>query len=226
MKLKCQAACANCPPYSHDGKFQPDNATITRFLPDLNRCAKCIAYASPSLPDLQDDLIQIASITLVEKGPAFNPEHKSNASFGTFIRPRICTSLINAKRKEVKHYERECPVPYYTAPDAPEALNAEYERDISLMPTALALNNVPDPDAESLEERVIWDIFVADFENALPQLLEKLTDRERQVFAYLRKDMPNCAIAAALNLSSPRVSQLIRQVEQKLRRACQSLKII
>ena len=226
MKLKCQAAGANCPPYSHKGKFHPDNATITRLLPDLNRCAKCMAYEPPSLPDLQDDLMQIASITLVEKGPAFNPEHKSNASFGTFIRPRICTSLINVKRKELKHYARERPVPYYTAPDAHETLNAEYDSGISLMPTALALNNVPDPDAERLEERAIWDIFVADFESALPQLLEKLTERERQVFACLRKDMPNCDIADALNLSSPRVSQLIRQVEQKLRRACRSLKII
>ena len=222
MKLKCQAAGANCPPYSHDGKFQPDNATITRLLPDLNRCAKCMASEPPSLPDLKDDLMQIASITLIEKGPAFNPEHKSRASFGTFIRPRICTSLINAKRKELKHYAREHPVPY-TAPDEHESLNAEYREAISLTPIPLVLNNVPDPDAEPLEDRAIWDLFVSDFENALPQLLEKLTERERQVFACLRKDMPNRAIADALKLSSPRISQLIRQV---VRGACQSLKII
>ena len=58
-------------------------------------------------PSFRDDFLQVASITLLEKGPAFNPEHESRASFGTFIRPRVCVSLMNAKRKELRHQGRE-----------------------------------------------------------------------------------------------------------------------
>ncbi len=174
--MKCQLVGANCPPYSHKGEFRPNNATITGFLPDLRRCASCIAYGSPSLPAFRDDLIQIASITLIEKGPAFNPTHESGASFGTFIRPRICVSLINAKCKELKHHARERSESYMD-PDIDEALNQndKAKRDIDL------ISNVPDANAECFVDRLIWEISVANFEKVLPQLLEALTQRERQV---------------------------------------------
>ncbi|MDE0314626.1 MAG: sigma-70 family RNA polymerase sigma factor [Candidatus Poribacteria bacterium] len=221
MKLKCQLAGAKCPPYSHEGEFQPDNATITGLLPDLRRCASCIAYGSPSLPAFQDDLIQIASITLIKKGPAFNPLHESGASFGTFIRPRICVSLMNAKCKEVKHHVRECSECYIRS-DFDETLNqnGNYERDIDL------ILNAPDANTECFVDRLIWEISVANFKKVLPQLIEALTHREQQVFACIREDMSNCDIAKLLKLSPPRISQLVRNVEQKLRKECQTLGLI
>lgn len=106
MKLKCQSKGAKCPPYKHQGIFRPDDETLKRFEPDLKRCATCMSYTPPQLPSLQDDLLQIARITLWKKGAAFNPEHKSRASFGSFIRPQICGHLMNAKRKELKHLSR------------------------------------------------------------------------------------------------------------------------
>ena len=221
MKLKCQLKGANCPPYSHKGKFQPNNATITALLPDLRRCANCIAYDSTSLPAFRDDLLQIASITLIAKGPVFNPKHESGASFGTFIRPRICVSLINAKRKELKHQARECS-DCYTKPDVDQApcQNDKDERNIDF------LLNVPDVNAECFVDRLIWEVSVANFEKVLPQLLEVLTQREQQVFACIREDMPNCDIAKVLKLSPPRISQIARNVEQKLREACQRFGLI
>ena len=99
MKLRCQCKGANCPPFKHNGVFYPDNETIKCLLPDLNRCADCMACVAPTLPYFRDDLLQIASLTLFEKGPAFDPGHESRASFGTFIRPRICVSLMNADEK-------------------------------------------------------------------------------------------------------------------------------
>ena len=107
MKLRCQGEETNCPPFKHNGVFNPSNENIKRLLRDLNRYANCTAYVAPKLPSFRDDLLQIASITLFEKGPAFNPGHESRASFGTFIRPRICVSLMNAKRKELRHQGRE-----------------------------------------------------------------------------------------------------------------------
>ena len=221
MKLKCQLKGVNCPPYSHSGKFQPNNATVTALLPDLRRCANCIAYESPSFPAFRDDLIQIASITLIAKGPAFNPKHESGASFGTFIRPRICVSLINAKRRELKHQARERSACHTEAEDN-VALNLK-DKDKGNVDFML---NVPDANAECFVDKLIWEISVANFEKVLPQLLEALTQREQQVFACIREDMPHNDIAKNLKLSRPRISQLTRNVEQKLREAFQRYGLI
>ncbi len=107
MKLRCQSKGTNCPPFKHNGTFYPDNENIKRLLPDLNRCADCMAYVAPTLPYFRDDFLQIAAITLLEKGAAFDPAHESRASFGTFIRPRICINLTNTRRKEFIHHGRE-----------------------------------------------------------------------------------------------------------------------
>lgn len=219
MKLKCQLTGAKCPPYSHKGEFQPDNATITGLLPDLRRCASCIALEPPSIPAFRDDLIQIASVTLIKNVPAFNPTHESGASFGTFIRPKICGNLINAKHKELKRYVRECPESYIPS-DTNGELNPEDERNINF------ILNASDANAECFVDRLIWEISVANFEKVLPQLLEALTHREQQVFACIREDMSNYDIAKLLKLSPPRISQLARKVEQKLRQECQKFGLI
>ena len=219
MKLKCQLAGMKCPSYSHKGEFKPNGATITGLLPDLRQCASCIAYESPSLPGFKDDLIQIGAITLLRKGPTFNPTHQSGASFGTFIRPRICGNLINAKHKELKYHERECSESYMKA-EVNAELNVEVNRDID------SILNVPDPNAERFVDEIIWKITVTNFEKALPQLLANLTPREQQVFTCIREDMSNCDIAMMLKLSSSRISQLVRSVEQKLRHECQKFGLI
>lgn len=219
MKLKCQLTGVKCPPYSHEGQFHPNDATIAGLLPDLRRCANCIAYESPSLPAFRDDLLQIASITLLKKGPAYNPAHESGASFGTFIRPRICGSLIYAKRKELIHHTREC-TEAYMALNANVKLNSEDERYIDF------IQNVADVNAENFVDELVWEVSVCKFENVLPQLLKVLTHRERQVFTSIREDKPNCEIAKMLRLSPSRISQLVRNVEQKLRKECQRFRLI
>ncbi len=217
MKLKCQLIGAKCPPYSHDGEFHPNNATITGLLPDLHRCANCIAYESPALSAFRDDLLQIASITLIKKGPTYNPTHESGASFGTFIRPQICGSLMYAKQRELKHLSRESPESYMVS-DGNGLLNIEEEIEL--------IENFPDADAENFVDELVWELSVANFEKALPQLLKALTHREQQVFSYIREDIPKCEIAKMMNLSPPRISQLARNVEQKLRDACQRFGLI
>lgn len=161
MKLRCQLKGAKCPPFKHNGVFHLDNQTVKRLLPDLNRCANCMAYAAPTLPSFRDDFLQIAAITLLEKGPAFNPAHESRASFGTFIRPRICVSLTNARRKELIHHGRERLKPI-GASDTHNTADPETDTDIAFMP------NVPDPTTESFVDALIWDILIANFERALP----------------------------------------------------------
>ena len=167
MKLRCQSKGTNCPPFKHNGIFYPDNETFKRLLPDLNRCADCIAYVTPTLLSFRDDFLQIASIALLEKAPAFDPAHESCASFGTFIRPRICVSLTNARRKELNHQGRERLQPI-GASDRHNAADTEADTDMAFVP------NVPDPTTESFVDALIWDISVTNFERALPQLLNEL----------------------------------------------------
>ena len=214
LKLRCQSKGANCPPFKHSGIFNPNNENIKRLLPDLNRCANCTAYVAPTLPSFRDDFLQIASITLLEKGAAFDPAHESRASFGTFIRPRICVSLMNAKRKELRHQGREQLEPT-NGWDTHETADIADDTAIASIP------NILDPTTESFIDALIWDISIANFERMLPQLLNELTPRERQVFIFIREDMRNADIAEALQLSPGRISQLTNQVETKLKQACQ-----
>lgn len=219
LKLRCQSNGANCPPFKHSGVFHPNNENIERLLPDLNRCADCAAYVAPKLSSFRDDFLQIGSITLLEKGPTFNPEHESRASFGTFIRPRICVSLMNAKRKELRHQGREQLVPT-NGWDMDEIADTAEDTAVASIP------NILDLTTESFVDALIWNISIANFERTLPQLLNELTPRERQVFIFIREDMRNADIAEVLHVSPGRVSQLTNQVETKLKQACQKFGLI
>ena len=206
MKIKMSIPRYKCPHYKHQGVFHSDDETVKKILPDLNWCANCTAYANPQCPDIRDDLLQIASVVLVEKGPKFNSLHQSGASFGTFIRPQICGILRNAKEKELLHSRRE--LPYVDkASDLYGDVDAEANRDDGWLP------QVPDLKSE-FEDELVRDI---SFRETLPKLLQMLTPRERDVFARLRENQQNYEIAEALNLSESRVSQLVTQVTQKLR---------
>lgn len=212
MKLRCQYPGIKCPRYKHHGVFHADDETLKRLLPDLNWCANCTAYANPQCPDIRDDLLQIASVVLVEKGPKFNSLHQSGASFGTFIRPQICGILRNAKEKELLHNKRE--LPYGTEEsDLYGDVDAETNQDFGW------LQQVPDLKSE-FEDELVQDI---SFRETLPKLLQTLTRRERDVFACLRENQQNYEIAEVLDLSESRVSQLVTQVTQKLRNAGQRL---
>lgn len=212
MKLKCQLPNAKCPPYQHEGPFVADNATLSRLRPDMKRCAGCIAFHSPQCPDFRDDLEQFAAMVLIEKGPTYDPSHKSRASFGTFIRPRICLRLMNAKRREVKHRSR---LGLVSAPgDAFAEAKDSTPQGVSVIAT------YPDSGATHFTEAVADAALREDFFAAMPELLTPLTPREREVFQYLRTDASSSAIAASMELSKGRVSQLKKQVIEKLTEAC------
>lgn len=207
-----------CPSYTHAGVFEANNETLIHFERDLNRCAQCAAYENPALPSFQEDLLQVARIILWEKGPLFDPNHEKKASFRTYILPWICGALVRAKKKETQHCQRFMPASSEgnSTDDGSERRSDPQER---LITTAL------DPQSDFVD-RLIWEMWNADFERALPQLLQHLTEREQQVFTCIRADMKQIDISERLNLSTPRVSQLLKQVERKLRGECQNLGLI
>ena len=212
MTLRCQLTGIKCPAYKHQGIFLPDNETVKSFLPDLTYCAACIANAAPRRADLRDDLLQVASLTLIDKGPAFNPRHESGANFRSFIRVRICGALMDAKEREVRHNTREVPMP-------DEEWESHETSDTVDKPEIESLLQFPDPHAE-FENGLIQNL---SFASALPELLKILTPRERKVFTCLREDRQNHEIAKVLNISKSRVSQLVTQVTLKLTNAAQRL---
>ena len=214
MTLRCQLKGVKCPPYKHQGVFLPDNETVKSFLPDLTHCATCIANAAPRRNDLREDLFQVASLTLIDKGPTFNPGHESGANFRSFIRVRICGALMDAKEREVRHSTREVSMPDEEW-DPNEMSDSADETEIEF------LWQFPDPHAE-FENRLIRDI---SFASVLPKLLKILTPRERKIFIYLRENRQNHEIAKVLNISKSRVSQLVAQVTLKLTNAVQGFEL-
>lgn len=218
MTLKCQWKSARCPPYKHEGVFEATNETLTRFEPDLKRCAKCIAYAKPQLPSFQDDLLQIARVTLCQKGPAFDPNHAQKASFRTYMLPRICGTLTNAKATEIRHYGH-----FIQPPNEADITNGTSE--VSTSPQGVVLSSASYSKGD-FEDTLVWEMWNKDFEQALPLLLKCLTKREQQVFSAIRSNMKQCDISETLGLSRPRVSQLLKQVELKLTRECRHIGII
>lgn len=214
MKLKCHLKGMKCPRYFHQGPFLADNQTLKQFQPDLQQCANCMAYEGPQLPDFRDDLIQIGAITLLEKGPQYQADHDSGASFGSFIRPCICGNLRDARRKELK--QRKC---YFSLNSGKQRENQEENTDIGLF------WDVPDKQAE-FEDKLISELQLNEFESRLPEMLRQLTPRERQIFKLLRTGIQPHDIAKMLSLSRARISQISKKVVQKLNRGCQEFGII
>ena len=212
MALRCQLGTVKCPSYKHQGIFQPDNETVKSLLSDLKHCAACTAAVPPKRPDLHDDLLQIASLTLLEKGPRFDPAHESGAKFGSFIRPYICGALTNAKVKELTYSNREH-VDFNGHGSPCKEAASEVNKDINW------LREVPDPGA-AFEDKLIRELSFAD---ALPTLLKILTPREREIFGCIRDNQRNSEIAEVLKLSESRVSQLVKQVTLKLAAAAREL---
>ncbi|MCG9132762.1 sigma-70 family RNA polymerase sigma factor [Candidatus Poribacteria bacterium] len=219
MKLRCQWKGKKCPPYTHEGVFEANNETLISFERDLNRCAQCIAYENPVLPSFQEDLLQMARIILWQKGPLFDPNHETKASFRTYILPWICGKLAKAKKREVQHCQRFMP------PSSEGNFPYETSEEIKPEPLEHLISCTVDPQSNFVD-KLIYEMWNADFEKYLPELLQGLTKREKQIFTLIRVNMKQCDIAETLALSKPRVSQLLKQVERKMRRACQNLGLL
>lgn len=200
MKLRCQLKGIKCPRYEHHGTFRPDDFIVKKLLPDLNRCADCMANAYPKLLDIRDDLLQRGCLVLLEKGTAYDPKHPSGANFGTFIRPRICGALMDAKAKEIAYREHERP---YTS---------ETQNDSEAAQDSCQLAEPIDPYAE-FEDELIEDIALA---SALPVILKTLTPRQRDIYTGLCENQKNCEIANNLGISEARVSLLVKKVKRKI----------
>ena len=169
------------------------------------QCVACATRGDACLQARRDDFRQLAYLTILEETPNYDPAHPSQASFITFIKSRVCSTLWSQRRQELKYLT--FPLVEVEDADAPTSLNS----------LTAALYNAATA-SESMEDSVIKEIHVQQFRERLPVMLKRLSDQERKAvrLKYFH-DYTGARIAEALGVSKGRVSQLMKTALSKLK---------
>ena len=177
----------------------------------IYQCVACATQGDACLQARRDDFRQLAYLTILEEIPNYDPAHPSQASFITFIKSRVCSTLWSQRRQELK---------YLTFPLVEvEASNTLDDVPIGLNSLTAALYNAA-CETESMEDEVIEEIHVQQFRERLPLMLKRLSDQERKAvrLKYFH-DYTGVRIAEALGVSKGRVSQITKTALSKLKNA-------
>ena len=189
---------AKCPFY-----IEPNNPLSAEK--SIEQCVRCATRGHCRLQGMRDDFRQIAYLTILEDEPKYDPQHESGASFITFMKSRVCGRLWSQRRKELKY------TPFST--DPPSDPDARPNPLLAVL-TAEACAS------KSLEDEVCEKIEVEELRSFLPQMLKRLSEKERRVIELKYfKDCSSRDIAKQLRVSEGRVSQLLKSALGKLRKA-------
>ena len=189
---------AKCPFY-----IEPNNPLSAET--SVNQCVRCATCGHSRLQGMRDDFRQIAYLTILEDEPKYDPDHPSGASFITFMKKRVCGALWSERRNALKY------TPF--SMDPPSEPDADPNPLVAVL-TAEACAS------ESLEDEVCEKIEVEELRSFLPQMLKRLSQKERRVIEL--KYFNDCSsrdIAKQLRVSDGRVSQLLKSALGKLRKA-------
>ena len=173
----------------------------------IDNCVNCVKENKADLESITEDLRQIAFLTVMEETPKYNPDHPSVASFTTFIKARVCTRLWSERQK----YWRQIPFPHEeTGNDtADQQKNPLIE---NLVAEACAIENMADTVIQQLEIQIL--------QKYLPELLDKLTPKERSVIEMkFFEELNGVQIAERLDVSEGRVTQITQSALAKLGKA-------
>ena len=69
----------------------------------IYQCVACATQGDACLQARRDDFRQLAYLTILEEIPNYDPAHPSQASFITFIKSRVCSTLWSQRRQELKY---------------------------------------------------------------------------------------------------------------------------
>ena len=189
---------AKCPFY-----IEPNNPLSAET--SVNQCARCATCDHPRLVGMRDDFRQIAYLTILEDEPKYDPEHESGASFITFMKSRVCGRLWSERRKALKY--------------TPFSMDPPSEPDARPNPLVAVLTAEACA-SKSLEDEVCEKIEVEELRSFLPQMLSRLSKKERRVIELKYfKDGSSRDIAKQLRVSEGRVSQLLKSALGKLKKA-------
>ena len=193
------------PYYSHQCPFHITPTHPLSAQKSITRCVDCVSCGNQRLKRMKSDLHQVAYLTVLENSPKYNPDHDTGASYTTFIRSRVCTTLWNERRTLLKS------IPFPTV-----------EGRESQQFTANPLVNQLTTEAcqcEPIDETVAFGVDVEAFKTMLPQLLSCLSEKEGMVLEMkFFKNLKAVEIAKRLGISQGRVSQLSRLALSKLKK--------
>ena len=189
---------AKCPFY-----IEPNNPLSAET--SIDQCVRCATHGHCRLEGMRDDFRQIAYLTILEDEPKYDPQHESGASFITFMKSRVCGALWSERRKALKY--------------TPFSMDPPSEPDARPNPL-LAVLTAEACASKSLEDEVCEKIEVEELRSFLPQMLSRLSKKERRVIELKYfKDASGRDIATQLRVSEGRVSQLLKSALGKLRKA-------
>lgn len=173
----------------------------------IDHCVTCVCRNDAHLLSHSEDLRQIAFLTILEETPNYDPEHKSGASFITFIKSKVCIRLWREQRKLMQ----EIPFSHQERCEDNNESNKNPLKE-ALITQVCAIENIAD--------NVIQQIEVEFLRKSLPKLLENLTEKERRVIEMkFVKEYHGTQIAQELNISEGRVTQLKQSALVKLGKA-------
>ena len=175
----------------------------------------CATRRDQRLQCVKEDLHQIAYQTVLEAAPTHDPAHASGASFTTFIRSRACGELWEKGKNYLKS------ISFLSLDDASCAESQLYQDG----PDPLRNNPLIDRLAADVcqgggvDEEVIRHVEVEQFKRLLPQLLARLSEKEKMVLELrFFEEKKVVEIAKVLGVTKGRVSQLINTACGKLKK--------
>lgn len=172
----------------------------------ITHCVSCTSENNRHLSNIQEDLRQIAFLTIIEETPKYNPNHPSGASYTTFIKAKVCTKLWQEKEKILRD------MPYSHQEDFDDEDHQNNPLLKQLIQEACVV--------EQMADNVIKKIEVEFLRKHLPKLLKKLSDKERKVIEMkFFEETTGVKIAQSLNISQGRVTQLTQNALAKLGKA-------
>lgn len=175
--------------------------------PSINKCISCACGSNTHLRSQNEDLRQIAYLTILEETPNYDPDHPSGATYTTFIKAKVCTRLWKEKRKLLRE------IPY----SHQECLQDENENENNplvdgLIAQACAVENMADDVIQQIEAEFL--------RKHLPKLLDKLSKQEKRVIEMkFFEHAKGVEIAQTLNLSEGYVAKLTKRGLAKLGKA-------
>ena len=177
----------------------------------IDHCVNCVKRNKTQLESFKEDLRQIAFLTVLEETPKYDPDHPNSASYITFIKARVCTRLWAERQKIL----RQMPCSHQETADQEAADSASCGSNLLVDNLAAQANAI-----ENVADVVIHRIELETLRKHLPKLLEKLTQKERNVIEMkFFKEFSGVEIAKILEVSEGRVSQLTKSALEKLSKA-------
>lgn len=172
----------------------------------VKRCVRCAIGHGSRLKRFKEDFYQLAMLTILEEMPKYDAEHVSGASFVTFIKSRVCSSLWRARKQELRYLpfsHEEVPV----EDDAP--------RQANLLVDALTDQACS---AEGVETEVIERVMKEQLIAILREKLETLPEPEHRVLQLkFWGNLKGIEVAREMDISEGRVSQLTSSAIERLK---------